>query len=170
VLVGEEDERDLFDSGVVFELCAGRSECDLGGTLHRIAEDARGDRRERNRAAAELGRDLERSPVTRGQELGLVRIAALPDRSDGMDHVFRRQVAGCRRLRVAGRAAAEEPRLGENRGAAGSVDRPVDAASSEERRVRRVHDCVRGLHRDVALDELDPAHRLQPTVRIDERR
>jgi len=65
VLVGEEDESDPFDSGMAFEPCAGRSERDLGGQLHRIAEDARRDRRERDRAATELGGDLERSPVTR---------------------------------------------------------------------------------------------------------
>jgi hypothetical protein len=50
------------------------------------------------------------------------------------------------------------------------MDRPVDAASAEERLVRRVDDRIHGLRRDVALDERDPAHRLKPTVRIDERR
>ena len=89
VLVGEEDERNPFDSGMAFELCTDRSECDLGGRLGRIAEDARRDRRERDRAATELGGDLERPAVTRSQKLGLVRSAALPDRPDGMDHVAR---------------------------------------------------------------------------------
>jgi hypothetical protein len=59
VLVGKEDERDALDSAVTFELCTGRSECDLGGQVRRIAEDARGDRRERDRAAAEVCGDLE---------------------------------------------------------------------------------------------------------------
>ena len=156
--------------GVALELRGGRAECDLGRRPGRIAVDARRDRRERDRAATELHGDLERAAVTRGQERGLARVAALPDRPDGMDHVSRREVAGRRRLRVAGLAASEEPRLGEDRRPAHAMDRPVDASAAQERRVRGVDDRIDLLLRDVALHELDPAHWPKPTVTTDERR
>ena len=43
--------------------------------------------------------------------------------------------------------------------AAGAMDRAVDAAAAEQRRVRGVHDRVDGLRRDVALHEPDPGSR-----------
>ena len=49
--------------------------------LDRIAVDAGRDRGERDRAAAELGRELERAPVARGEQLRLAAVAAAPDRA-----------------------------------------------------------------------------------------
>ena len=46
----------------------------------------------------------------------------------------------------------------QDRGTAATVDRAVDAATTEERRVRRVHDRVDVLLGDVALEENDPGH------------
>ena len=46
----------------------------------------------------------------------------------------------------------------EDRGAAAPMDRAVDAAAAEQRRVRRVHDGVDLLLRDVALDQNDAGH------------
>ena len=100
--------------------------------------------------------------MARGEKLVLALSAAAPDRPDGVDHVPRRQVARRRRLRVAGRAAAEAAALLEDRRAAGTVDRAVDAAAAEQRLVGGVDDRVDLLLRDVALDELDPAHRPEP--------
>jgi len=64
VLVREENERDAFDPGVALELREGRAERDRGGRLDRIAVDAGRDRGECDRAAPELGGDLERAAVT----------------------------------------------------------------------------------------------------------
>ena len=55
-------------------------------------------------------------------------------------------------------AAAEPAALFEDRGAAGAVDRTVDAAAAEQRRVRGIHDRVDLLPCDVADDELDHAY------------
>src|SRR5262249_2365789 len=131
MLGGEEDERDPLDSRLPLELRAGRGERDLGGRLDGIAVDPRRDRRERDGAAPEPGCDFERAAMARRQELGLALIAATPDRADRVDHVPRRQVASGRRLCLSGLAAAEEPRLGEDRRPARTMDRPVDAASAE---------------------------------------
>jgi len=94
---------------VTFELGERRGQCDLGGRLDRIAVDAGRDGRKRDGAAVELGGNLERAPVTRGQELGLALVAAAPDRADRVDHVARRELARGRGLCVAGLAAADKP-------------------------------------------------------------
>ena len=56
---------------------------------------------------------------------------------------------------AAGVAAAEMSALLEYRRPAGTVNCTVDASASEQRGVRRVHDRVDVLLRDVALNELD---------------
>ena len=90
-----------------------------------------------------------------GQQLRLSRVAAAPDRPDGMDYPARREPAPGRRLGVPGRAAAEPARLGEDLRPARAVDRPVHAPAAEQRLVRRVHDRVDLLPGEVADDELD---------------
>ena len=121
------------------------SDRDLSRKLRRIAVDAARDRREGERARAELRGHLERAPVARRQQLGLALSAPAPDRPDRVDDPPCRQPSAGRRLRVADAAAAQEPALLENRVTAGAVDRPVDAAAAEQARVRRVDDRVDGL-------------------------
>ena len=133
VLVREEDERHPLDLRMPFELMARSPEGDLGGSLDRVAVHTGRDRGERDGAAAELSSDLEGAPVARGKELGLVLIAAVPDWADGVDDVLRRKLAGGRRFRIAGLAAAKREGLLEDRGAAGAMDRPVHAAPAAER-------------------------------------
>jgi len=66
-----------------------------------------------------------------------------------------RQTAAGRRLRVAGLAAAEQPALSEDLGAARAVDRAVDSAAAEQGRVGGVDDRVDVLLGDVAADRFD---------------
>src|SRR5262249_33291936 len=104
----------------------------------------------------ELGRERERDAVTRGQQLVLARAAAVPDRPDRVDHVPRREPARAGRLRLSGLAPAEPAALLEDRRAAGTVDRAVDATPAEQRSVRGVDDRGGGLRRDAAVAEPDP--------------
>ena len=106
--LAEEHEAHELDLGQLRQRRARRRDRDPCGELDRIAVDAGRDRGERDRAAAERRRDLERAPVARGQQRGLAALAAPPDRADGVDDVPRRQPARRRRLRIAGRAAAEQ--------------------------------------------------------------
>jgi hypothetical protein len=68
-----------------------------------------------------------------GEELVLALLAALPDRPDRMDHHARGEVTRRRRLGVARLAAAQAPRLLEDRRPAGAMDCAVDASAAEER-------------------------------------
>ena len=99
--------------------------------LRGVAVDPRRERRERDSAAAELDRDLERAAVGRGEELRLPRLSPAPDRPDGVDHVSCRQRARAGRLRIAGRAAAEPGALVER-------SRPRRHGGSRRRRRRLV--------------------------------
>jgi hypothetical protein len=72
-----------------------------------------------------------------------------------VDHPACRQLAGGGRLRIAGRAPAERAAFLEDRRPARVVDRAVDPAAAEQRRVGRVDDRVDVLTRDVAADELE---------------
>ena len=126
--------------------------------LDRIAVRAGRDRGKRDGCAPELGRQLDRAPVARREQPRLPCIAAAPDRADGVQHIARRQVAAAGRLHVPGVAAAKRAALREDPGAAGAVDRSVDTAAAEQRRVRRVDDGVDVLRGDVAEDELDHAY------------
>ena len=75
--------------------------------LRRVAVDARGDRREGDRACADPVGLLERAPVARSQQLRLAGVAAPPHRPDGVDHPPRGQAEARRGLGVAGGAPAE---------------------------------------------------------------
>ena len=92
-------------------------------------------------------------------------VAAVPHRADGVDHVARGKQTGGSGFRVAGLAAAEQPALLEDRGAAGSVDRAVHAAAAAQRLVGRVDDRVHVLLGDVAANELDQALRQRPKIK-----
>src|SRR3546814_1355659 len=59
---------------------------DLRSQCVRIAEYAAADRRERNRRHFVLRPKPQRVRVARRQQLRFARVAAMPDRPDGMDH------------------------------------------------------------------------------------
>ena len=130
--------------------------------LDRIAVHPGRDRREGDRAAAERRRELERAPVARREQLRLTLAAAPPHRADRVDHVAGAQAPRTRRLRVSGRAAAEEPALGEQRRARSAVDRAVHPTAAEQARVRRVDDRVGVLLGDVTMKKLDHAANARP--------
>src|SRR5438874_13365268 len=96
----------------------------------------------RDRARALPDPDLEAPPI-RARELRRLAVPAVAmDRPYGVDHPARAEPTAARDLRVAGGAAAERLALLQDRRPAGAVDRAVDAATTEKRRVRRVDDRV----------------------------
>src|SRR6266576_1404129 len=131
---------------------------DWGGELNRIAVRTGGDRRERDRQAAELVRELDSTPMARCEQRGLSLAPAAPDRADGVKHVLRGKCAARGGFHVSGVAASEKAALLEDRRPSRSVDRAVDTAAAEEPRIRGVDDRVDLLLGDVTQDELDHAY------------
>ena len=118
-----------------------------------------GSRKRRSRSpgkaserSAVLGREREARAIAARQKLILVRLAAAPHRADGVDHMLGRQAIGFGDARLAGRTAAELAAFGEQLRPGGAMDRAIDPAAAEERRIRRVDDRVERERGDVGLD------------------
>ena len=73
-----------------------------------------------------------------------------------MDHMPRREPVAFGDLGVAGGAAAERTAFGQKLWPRGAMDRAVDAAAAEKRRVRGVDDGVNAQCRDVGNDDFQP--------------
>ena len=94
--------------------------------------------------------------VTRG-ERGIFAVAALiPNRTDGMNHMPRRQPITSGNLGAAGLAAIQGTAFGEKLRSGGPMDRAIDAPAAEQRGVRRVDDGVNAKRRDVGDDDFQP--------------
>src|SRR6266849_2232872 len=142
---------------MVFKRRLGRPDCDWRCELYGIAVRTGRDRRECDRPATELVRELDRAPMARSKQLGLAFAAAVPDRADRVEHMLYGQRPARGRLHVSRVAAAEPTTLLENRRPTRTVDRAVHAAAAEQAGIRRVDYRVDLLLRDVAEDELDHA-------------
>ena len=116
----------------------------------RKAIDAGRDGREGDRAKPPVLRDRETGLVAAGEDGSLARIAATPDRPDGMDHMSGGQPIAARQPRLARRTATDRTAFGEKLGACRAVDRPIDAAAAEQRGICGVDDRVDPEPRDVA--------------------
>ena len=140
---------------------ADRRDRDRGRLVDGVAVDAGRDRRERDRAGAELVGHAQDRAVTAREQLGVARRRpSRPGPTVWMIHRAARSpaivataspVGSGRRPALADHALAVGERLGPGR----SRDRAVDAAARPQRRVRGVHDRVDRLRGDVALHELD---------------
>jgi hypothetical protein len=80
--------------------------------------------------AADLERDLERAAVRRREQLRLAVRAALPHRSDRVDHPLGRQLVPRRGPGVAGVTTTEITARRHQLGASGPVDGSVDPAAT----------------------------------------
>ena len=100
--------------------------------------------------------ELDRAAIAGGEQFILARVAAVPDRTDGMDHMLRLEPIPAGDLGVAGRAAIQRAALGKQFGAGGAMDRAIDAAAAEQRRIRGVDDGVNAQCGDVGNDDFQP--------------
>ena len=117
--------------------------------VERIAVHAAADRREGDRQQSMARRERQRAAVARGQHFRLPRVAATPDRSDGVDDVAVRQAIAARDVA----SPVAHPPSGRHSASSSdrrAMDRAIDAAATQKRRVRGVDDRVDGERRDVA--------------------
>lgn len=94
--------------------------------------------------------------VTGGEQFVFVPIAAMPDRSDGVDHVPRRQAVSSGDLGIAGLATVKPAAFGQQFRAGGPVDRAIDPTAAEQGFVGGVDDGVNAQACDVADDDFKP--------------
>ena len=89
-----------------------------------------------------LAAKLDRAAVAGGEQIIFVQISAVPYRPDGVDHMPGREPISLGDFGIARLATMQHAAFGNEVGPGGAMDRPVNAASTEERRVRRVDDGV----------------------------
>jgi len=132
-----------------------RFERNLRGFLDRITVRAATDRRKRNRSDFIFQRKLQRIAIAICQSLRFVMFSAAPDRPDSVNHEASRQVIAAGDLRFAWLTTAERAAFGQQFGTGRTVNRPVDTATTEKRRVRRVYNGINLELRYVAADNFD---------------
>ena len=99
---------------------------------------------------------LDTATIARCEQRIFVTGTAVPNRSDGMDHMSRREPVALGDLGVSRFAAVERPTFGKQFRPGCMMDRAVDAAPAEERRIRGVDDGVNAQCGDVGNDDFEP--------------
>ena len=99
---------------------------------------------------------LDTATIARGEQRVLVAGTAVPDRSDGVDHMSRREPITFGDLGVAGLAAVQRPTFDQQLGSRRSMNRAIDAAPAKEGRIRGVDDGVNAQRGDVGNDDFEP--------------
>ncbi|SDJ81905.1 hypothetical protein SAMN05444171_0640 [Bradyrhizobium lablabi] len=86
----------------------------------------------------------------------LASVAAVPDRPDRMNHMFGRQPVALGDLGVAGGAAMQGAAFGKQFGTGSPMDRAIDTAAAEQRRIRGVDDGVNAQTGDIGNNNFQP--------------
>jgi len=98
---------------------------------------------------------LNGTGIARRQRLIGSALSSFPNRSDGMDHMPRRQPITLRDFSVAGLAAMERSAFHQQLRPGRPVDRTIDTPAAKQRGVGGVDDGVNAQSRDVGDDNLD---------------
>ena len=128
---------------------------DLGGAIGGKAIDAGGNRGKGNRSQAVRLAQLDGAGVARRQRFIFAAAAAIPDRTDGVNDMPRRQPISPGNLGIAGLAAMEGAAFGEQLGPRRAMDRAIDAAPAEQGRIGGVDDGVNAQGGDVGDDDFE---------------
>jgi hypothetical protein len=96
-----------FDARVLVDHTPYFRDGDVRRLIDRVAVHPATDRRERNAAQIVFSSQLHRTPVTRGEKLRLTGASAVPDRSNGVDDMARRQIVASRNACIPGGTASE---------------------------------------------------------------
>jgi len=94
--------------------------------------------------------------IARRKRLIFAVAASVPDGSDGMDHMPRRQTIGLGDLGVTGFATIQHAAFDGELRPGRAMNRAVDAAATQQRRIRCVDDDINAQCRNVGDDDVEP--------------
>jgi hypothetical protein len=100
--------------------------------------------------------EFDRADIAGRQRLIFAPAFAVPYRADGMNDMPRRQMITPRDFRAAGLAATERAAFGQQLRPRRAMDRTIDTATAEQRRIRGVDDGVNAQGRDVGNNDFQP--------------
>jgi len=147
----EADELDdLYPAGI--DVVADRFDRDPGGTVGWKRIDAGADGGECDGEDLMLVRESEAAPVTACKEILFVAVASMPDGTDRMEDPLGWQAKAGGGLCVSRGAAVKFAAFREEFRAGGIMYSAVHASATEQRGVRRVHNCIDLQPGDVSLD------------------
>jgi hypothetical protein len=153
---GETAEDDTGERWRLRQRLDGRGDRDLRGTGRWKTIDPGGNRREGQRSQRIFPGEFDGAAIARGQQ-GLFTLGAtMPDRTDGMNHMPRRQPITPGDFCLAGRAAVETAALGQQFGTGRAMDSAIHATAAEQRRIGRVDDGVNAQRGDVGNEDFQP--------------
>jgi hypothetical protein len=141
-VLGEAAKDNAGDSRRRFQRADDGGDRDGRGTIGRETIDAGGDRGKGDRGKAVGLTQLDRAAIAGGQCGVFTLAAAVPYRSDCMNDMPRPQAVTFGNLGIAGGAAAKRAAFGEQLRPRRAMDRAIDAAAAQQRRVRGVDDSV----------------------------
>jgi len=99
---------------------------------------------------------FHRAAIAGGKQIVLAEGAAVPHRPNRVDHMPGLEPIALGDLGVTGLAAVEHPALGHEFRPRSTMDRTIDAATAEQRRIRRVDDGVNAQRGDVGNNDFQP--------------
>src|SRR5437867_948953 len=156
-IVAPENKDHLVDLILGCEEFSGGFYSDLRSFLEWIAVGAATDRRKGYRLDSVFHCNLQRISVAICQGLRLAVLPAAPDRSDGVNDESSGQTIATSDFRFAGFTAAKRAAFREQFMSSGAMNRAIDSAAAEQRRVRRVHNGIHRALRDIAAHDIDLA-------------
>ena len=132
----------------------GAADGDLRRLFHRISICPRRYCWKRDGPKLQLIGNADRLAMAASQRLGFAAIASTPERPHGMDYMPRSELTTAGRHRFACRQPTNSidylPAFVQNRRTSRAMDRAVDSASAEQRRIGRIHDRIGLFARDIA--------------------
>lgn len=129
---------------------------DAGRAIGGETIDAGGNGREGYRRQRAGLAQFERAAIAGREQLILARTAAVPDRPHRMNHMPGREPVSVGNPGVAGCTATKRAAFGEQFGTGAAMDRAIDPAAAEQRRIRGVDDGVNAQTGDIGNDNFQP--------------
>lgn len=123
-----------------------------------VAVGAGADAWESDATQIVLRSDVQRVPVTAGQQIGFVVASSSPNRADGVDHKPGRKVVARCDLCLSGWASAQACALQQQRGSGCPVDGTVHPATAQQGIVGGVDDRITIEFGDVTQDRANFNH------------
>ena len=102
-----------------------------------------------------LSRQSKTIPITARQQFILAVLAIAPNRANSVNDPARGKIVAFGDLRLARRAAIQSTALFQELRACRTVNRAIDSAAAQQRRVGGIHDGIHFLIRDVAIHNFD---------------
>jgi hypothetical protein len=134
----------------------GRRNGNSGSAISRKSERTSGNRGKRDRGKAVVAAQFDGAAVARSKLRVLVARTTVPDGADSMDYMPRGKQITFGDFGAAGLAAMERAAFGQQFGPGRAMDRTIDAAAAEQRRVGGVDDGVNAQRRDIGDNDFQP--------------